>query len=76
MGLFDAFRAPRPPPEESAPSAEILGGEVLQEQASASTSTSELLSNHEARLQVVLLAVLVCPALLLLVCWCMQRQEG
>ena len=49
MGLFDAFRAPRPPPEESAPPAEILGSEVLQDQALASPSTSELLSNHEAR---------------------------
>ncbi len=49
MGLFDAFRAPRPPQEEIAPQAEALSSELLHDQSATSASTSELLSNYEAR---------------------------
>ena len=48
MGLFDAFRSQRPPDSESTSSSkDALSGELLQELNNTSTSTSELLSNHE-----------------------------
>lgn len=44
MGLFDAFRSPRPE-KETLEEAGSLGGEILPD--ATSSSTSELLSNHE-----------------------------